>query len=62
MRAVKGYMLTILGPDVSEYESYDMESNSILSGRVLGDAEDVINDALPEGYEARITEAMVARP
>jgi hypothetical protein len=57
MKALKGYMLTVLGPEKDEK---DVEV--VLSGRVLGDAEDVINDALPEGYEARITEAMVVRP
>ena len=61
MKAVKGYMLTILAPDEREEED-ENGMEVVLTGRVLGDAEDVINDALPIGYEARITEATVVRP
>ena len=61
MKAHTGYILTIFGPDESTEETYDKEVASILQGRVLGDAEDVINDALPEGYEAKISEASLIR-
>ena len=62
MRAFKGYMLTILGPDEPDEETYAQEVNDILAGRALGDAEDIINDQLPEGFQAKISEAQVLRP
>ena len=61
MRALKGYIITILAPNVPEEESYDMEVKDILAGRVLGDVEDILNDALPEGYQAKIDEASLVR-
>lgn len=64
MRALKGYMLTILGPDEPEEEkeeTYDNEVEGILTGRVLSDAEDVINDHLPDGYQAKFSEAALVR-
>jgi hypothetical protein len=66
----KTYTLTVSGPD-----SYPAEEGSaekwaheekvvarILAGRVLADAEDVVNDALPEGWAARIEEWDLERP
>lgn len=61
MRALKGYILTILGPD-GEEEQMEQEVRDALEGRALGDAEDAINDQLPDGYSARIDEASLVRP
>jgi len=60
MKAISGWILTILGPDEPDGETY-AEVNDILTGRILGDAEDVINDQLPEGYSARVDEASLVR-
>lgn len=61
MKALKGYMLTILGPDDQDGENMEQEVKDALAGRALLDAEDVINDHLPDGYSTRINEASLLR-
>ncbi len=51
-RAVS-YILRIEGPS---YGGIRADVAEILTGRVLGDAEDIINDALPEGFYCKIDE------
>lgn len=60
MRATKGYILTIFGPD-EENTTEEQEVNEALQGRALGDAEDLINDHLPDGFQAKISEAQLLR-
>lgn len=61
MKALRGYMLTILGPDDQDEESMEQEVKDALKGRALLDAEDTINDHLPDGYRAKISEAAFVR-
>lgn len=52
------YSLTISGPEEAVQDP-GMETrmvNRILEGRVLRDAEDVLNDALPDDWHAKIRE------
>lgn len=60
MKAINGFFIVISGPD-DPNETLVQEVEEILSGRVLGDAEDILNDALPDGYQAKITEAKLLR-
>ncbi len=60
VKATNGFIVTIIGPDEpNEEEAKEVED--ILAGRVLGDAEDLINDQLPEGWQAKISEATLVR-
>lgn len=61
MKALKGYILTIFGPDEPDEVYVHELENNVLTGRALGDAEDVINDQLPEGFQAKISEASLLR-
>ena len=50
------YVLTIHGPPFPLKARRVKAVARILAGRVLNDAEDVVNDALPEGWSAKIRE------
>lgn len=60
VKATNGFIITISGPDDPD-EADVQEVEDTLAGRVLGDAEDLINDQLPEGWQAKISEATLVR-
>lgn len=54
------FTIRVMGPDIreeqpaSEVDAEYREVEEILKGRVLGDAEDIINDALPDEWYAKV--------
>ena len=59
---LKKYVLRIEGPDstpaeegsAEDWRETDMEVLDILTGRCLLDAQDAVNDHLPDGYYCKI--------